>query len=193
MSARWSTTIDQVDDPFDTEVGETTRSSREAFAALFDQYQPEVFRFLLARTDGDRTLAEDLTSQTFTRAWAAFDRYQTRSARGWLYQIARNLLIDHARKRGTERLDPDMPLASAAAALDEVVIAQEARELLHGAINDLTEPQRSIMILRLQGHPSREIALRLGLGHEAVKSHQYRAMAKLKTALAHLHEPREMR
>ena len=192
MSARWSTTIDQVDDPFDTERADSARPNREAFAALFDQYQPELTRFLLARTGGDRALAEDLTSQTFTRAWAAFDRYQTGSSRGWLYQIARNLLIDHLRRRGTDRLDPDAPLASSAPALDETIIAQEASELLHGAIDDLSEPQRSIMILRLHGHSSREIALRLGLGHEAVKSHQYRAMAKLKTALAHLHEPREM-
>ena len=191
MSARWSPSIDHVDDTLADDEVDRARRDPEVFAAVFTRYQPEIERFLLARTNGDRALAEDMTSQTFTRAWAALDRYEAGSERGWLYQIARNLLIDHLRKRQADRLDPDIPLTSAAPTLDEAVIAQEARDQLHAAIGVLTEPQRSIIILRLHGHTSREIAFRLGLGHEAVKSAQYRAMAKLKRALAPLHDQRE--
>lgn len=193
MSARWSPTIDHVDETTPDDEMERAPRDPEAFAGVFTRYHPEIERFLLARTNGDHTLAEDLTSQTFARAWVAHDRFTPGSERGWLYQIARNLLIDHLRKRQADRLDPDTPLTSAAPALEEAVIAQEAHELLHAAIGELTEPQRSIILLRLQGHTSREIAFRLGLGHEAVKSAQYRAMAKLKIALAPLHDQRDSR
>lgn len=86
---------------------------------------------------------------------------------------------------------PSDPLPPTESPLDERVIAEEARIQLHEALARLAEPQRSILRLRLQGLTGPEIADRLGMNHEAMKSAQYRAMAKLRVALRHLNEQDE--
>jgi RNA polymerase sigma-70 factor (ECF subfamily) len=161
----------------------------EAFGEIYRRYGGEIERFFLSRVNGNPEIAQDLTSQVFTRALAALPRYTDGSLRGWLYQIARNLLIDsHRRQQPASSLDGAEVAGSGEPALDDQVIAEEARIQLHTALDALGEPQRSILLLRLQGHTGPEIAERLGISHEAMKSAQYRAMAKLRVALQHLHQ-----
>ena len=68
----------------------------EAFGALYDHYQPSVYRFLFYRTRSS-VLAEDLTSETFLRALRNMSnfRWQGRDFGAWLMTIARNLATDH--------------------------------------------------------------------------------------------------
>jgi len=162
------------------------------FGPLYERYAGEIERYFLARVNGHEALAQDLTSQVFTRAVAALPRYSAGAFRGWLYQIARNLLIDrYRRQRPTTPLDGIATLHANDPPLDEQVIAEEARLQLQGALDNLGEPQRSILRLRLQGLTGPEIAAQLGLSHEAMKSAQYRAMAKLRTSLQHLNRQDE--
>lgn len=159
------------------------------FGALYERYAAEITRFYLARVHGNEALAQDLTSQVFTRAYTALPHYTEGSFRGWLYQIARNILIDSFRRqRPTTALDGIASIGANETPLDERVIAEEARIQLHEALAQLGEPQRSILRLRLQGLTGPDIAARLGMSHEAMKSAQYRAMAKLRIALRHLNQ-----
>lgn len=175
--------------PDDEELVRLAQAEPERFAALYERYAKDIERFMLARTNGHRDLAEDLASQVFTRAYVALPRYNAGSFRGWLYQIARNILIDtYRRQRPTASLDEAQTISSAAPALDDQVIAEEARQQVQDALAVLAEPQRSIIQLRLQGLGGREIAERLGMSHDAMRSAQYRAMGKLRIALQHLHE-----
>lgn len=160
-----------------------------SFSLVYERYAKEIERFYLARTGGRVDVAQDLTSQVFTRAYAALPRYTEGSFRGWLYQIARNILIDsHRRNRPTAPLDDLEGVGTGGPSLDDEVIAEEARVQLHTALDTLGEPQRSIILLRLQGLSGPEIAGRLGMSLQAMKSAQYRAMAKLRTSLQHLHQ-----
>src|SRR5919198_5409867 len=75
----------------------------QEFERLFEDHAQRLFGFLVYRT-GDRTLAEDLLSDTFERAlrrrsW--FDRRKA-SEKTWLYAIALNCLRDHMRRRAAE-------------------------------------------------------------------------------------------
>jgi len=159
------------------------------FGPIYERYAPEMHRFFLARVRGNEVLAQDLTSQLFTRAVAALPRYTEGSFRGWLYQIARNILIDsYRRQRPATSFDGIAAIGANDPPLDDQVIAEEARIQLHVALHRLGEPQRSIMLLRLQGLTGPEIAARLGMSHEAMKSAQYRAMAKLRISLQHLNQ-----
>ena len=69
-----------------------------AFSELFDRYYDVVFRYVLFRM-GDRTLAEDITQETFLRALRRISSvtYQGRDIGAWFVTIARNLIFDHVK------------------------------------------------------------------------------------------------
>src|SRR5579859_2190191 len=68
------------------------------FEALYKKYAPDVFRFALYLS-GDRGDAEDITSETFVRAWTAPEPIVLSTVKGYLLAIARNLFLQGLRKR----------------------------------------------------------------------------------------------
>lgn len=74
-----------------------------AFAVIFDRHYDAIGRFLTRRIG--RALAEELSSETFIRAFAQRDHYELehRNAAPWLYGIATNLLRKHAREEDRRR------------------------------------------------------------------------------------------
>jgi RNA polymerase sigma-70 factor (ECF subfamily) len=168
----------------DEELVTFARRDRAVFGILYERHAQDIHAFILSRTRGHPELARDLTSQVFTRALASLSNYRSRSFRGWLYAIARNLVIDEYRRR-----KPVAPLESAGhvptdqPGLDDQVIVADARAQLHAALSQLSEVPQQIVRLRLQGLTGNEIADRMGMSREAVKSAQYRAFAKLRDIL----------
>jgi RNA polymerase sigma-70 factor (ECF subfamily) len=168
----------------DDELVRLAATDSAAFGVLYERYRTDIRAFLLARVRGNPDLANDLNSQVFTRAYAALPRYASGSFRAWLYAIARNLVIDEYRRtRPTASLDAAGNIPIDQPGLDEQVIAADARAQLHSALANLGDLQRKVVTLRLQGLTGKEIGERLGISHEAVKSAQYRAFAKLRTIL----------
>ena len=72
----------------------------EAFGALFDHCYGPVYRFVVARV-GRPSDAEDLAQLVFVKALEALPRYESRGIPfgGWLFRLARNVVIDHVRTR----------------------------------------------------------------------------------------------
>ena len=68
----------------------------DAFAAIYERHYRDVYRFALFLT-GDPARAEDLTSETFVRAWLARDRIRHPTVRAYLLAITRNLHRDQCR------------------------------------------------------------------------------------------------
>jgi RNA polymerase sigma-70 factor (ECF subfamily) len=168
----------------DDELVRRAQRDKTAFGVLYERYRADIHAFILSRVRGNPELAQDLTSQVFTRALTALPRYESGSFRAWLYAIARNLVIDEYRRRKpTASLDLAGHVAIDQPGLDDQVIVADARAQLHSALNQLGDVQRQVVTLRLQGMTSGEIADRMGMGREAVKSAQYRAFAKLRDYL----------
>ena len=67
------------------------------FQELYDSYAPDVYRFALWLSS-DRTEAEDVTSETFVRAWGRRETIRTETLKAYLFTIARNIFLDHLRK-----------------------------------------------------------------------------------------------
>ena len=87
----------------------------DGFRDLYERYYPDVFRFALFLT-GDVARAEDLTADTFVRAWTARDRIRQETVRAYLLTITRNLFRDHLRAAQPhvaldERLRDGSPMA----------------------------------------------------------------------------------
>ena len=148
---------------------------------LFDRHHLRIYRFAL-RSSGDPALAEDIVQEVFVRALRSTDSYREQGSEiAWLLRIARNLLIDRARKRGrrlevVEIGDPAAP----GTALDPLL-----RMSLDQALAGLSEEDRQVFLLgQIGGLSYREIAEVPGATEAAVRSRIFRARSRLRRALA---------
>lgn len=125
--------------------------AREAdWDAAYREQLPRVYNYLRFRV-GDATVAEDLTSATFERAWVARHRYRRDLAAfgTWLVAIARNLAIDHFRaRRPMAPLEAAGALASGGVDPAEHAGRQQEFERLGRLLERLPERERELVALK---------------------------------------------
>lgn len=98
------------DDPLQTERPAGGERDAERFAALYERYQGAIYGYCY-RQLRDIQQAEDVTQDTFMKAWAAWRRFDGRAPWAWLTRIAHNLMTDHFRRQQVIRFTPlDQPL-----------------------------------------------------------------------------------
>ncbi|MFI1522014.1 RNA polymerase sigma factor [Kitasatospora cineracea] len=161
--------------------------NREAWADIYRCHHGAVLAFLLRRT-GNRPLAEDLAQDTFVRAMAGIRGFHwTGTDLGaWVFTIARNVLLDHEKRRSTRRESAVAVFADldSGVRVEEAVIAAAEAERVGVALAVLNERQRAVLRLRYwDGLSSVEIADRIGLRVGAVKTLTYRARLNLRRSL----------
>jgi RNA polymerase sigma factor (sigma-70 family) len=176
------------DDPPDDEADLVAAAQREraAFAPLYVRYVRPVYRYCYRRL-GSHEAAEDATSQTFVKALAGLDRYRDHSGtfRGWLFTIADRVVTDlYRRRRPQTGIDEASEVASATPGPEETAITAEASRSVQAMLERLTPDQRRIVALRLAGLTGLEIAAVVGREHQAVRSLQFRAYARLRRLLS---------
>ncbi len=165
----------------DEELVRLAKGDQDAFGVLYRRYLPEITGFIRSRSGGNDVVADDIASTVFTKALAALPRYTIGPFRAWLYQIARNTLIDeYRRKRPATSIDQANEIETEDADPLDHALAADAARRLHDAISSLKPDQQEILRLRLHGWPITEIASRLGMTENAVKSAQYRAFVALR-------------
>jgi RNA polymerase sigma-70 factor (ECF subfamily) len=158
----------------------------DTFERLFEEHAERLFSFLAYHT-GNRTLAEDLLSETFERVLRSHHRFDPRrgSERRWLYTIALNLLRDNARRRThEERALQHAGAGAAQGEADPALSAVERRDELQRALTLLSEDEREALALRFGADLKlRDVARVLGEGESAVEGRIYRALGKLREEL----------
>ncbi len=167
-------------------VARAQRGSTDAAGQLYERHHASIFRYLAYRT-GDTSAAEDLTADVFLKMVQALPGYRITAAtfRGWLFQIARNLAIDHFRRK---RNRPENPLHEAVPAREEhPEDAAERRlsgERLQQAVAQLSDEQRDVVLLRfVEGMAISEVAATLHKSEDAVKGLQRRGLMALREIL----------
>jgi RNA polymerase sigma factor (sigma-70 family) len=153
----------------------------QEFVDLYDQYFDKIYQFVFYRTM-HKELAEDLTSQVFMKAWEKFDTYDTSkgSFSAWIYQIARNTIIDNHRTRKDfvdleSAAEPEVDPRFA-----ENIDASNSLSRIRQYLNGFSEEQRSIVIMRVWDELSyKEIADILGKSEASCKMSFSRSMAKI--------------
>ena len=153
---------------------------------IYDRYQRSIFRYLYYRV-GDQQTAEDLTSEVFLRMIEKISMYQEQrtSFQAWLFQIARNLSIDHYRKmkaRNTASLEEDHPEMGEQPL--ELINRELTSEKLCQALVELPGNQRDVIVMRfVVGMPILEVAETLHKTEDSIKGLQRRALIALKEIL----------
>lgn len=160
------------------------RPFEEVYEEQFSYVYNMIYMHLL-----HRETAEDLTSETFIRAYDAYDRYDpsVASERTWLCTIANRLLINHYRSRASGKVDyvedevlnmiPDQDEA-----LDRLMNSNE--QTVKALLSRLTEEERHLLLLRYymdQKNP--EIAEELGINPKAVSERYRRLLEKCRRLL----------
>ena len=107
-------------------------STAESFGHLYEEYISKIFQYVNYRV-GDRTIAEDLTSDIFNKALTNFTKYDSGKAAfsTWIFSIARNTIIDYYRKRSNEQKLRNNKEAESGAGIFSASPEEEFRNPLH--------------------------------------------------------------
>lgn len=161
---------------------------REAFAQLYERYVDVVFRYVYYRI-GNRTQAEDFTSETFLRALRRIGTFTWtgRDIGAWFVTIARNLVFDHAKssRYRSEISTPNMlDQDRAEEGPENAVIERVSNAELYRCVWKLSAEQRECIVLRfMQGLSVAETAAVMRKNDGAIKALQHRAIRRLASLL----------
>lgn len=151
---------------------------------MYNTYADDIYRFLFVHVR-DVELAEDLTADTFLKAWNRIDKFDWKHSRGWLYAIARNNLADHWRKKKPEQLPEDFDPADDKPGHDELLDTKMEIKRAVKALAKLPDEMKSVVSLRfLQGYSVRQTAEALDMSEANVRVVQFRALKKLRGVLS---------
>jgi RNA polymerase sigma-70 factor (ECF subfamily) len=165
---------DEVDDAILVQAAQ--RGDVAAFEEIVRRHQAAVYRVGL-RMLGSRADAEDVTQETFVRAWRGLGRFHAQNALStWLYRIVTRRCLDTiAARRTTDQLEEASvdPTARDPAA----VVEQQARmEAVVRAVSDLPADQRAALVLReFEGLSYAELSEVLDITIASVKGRLHRA------------------
>ena len=176
-------------------VAEALGGSQRACREIVSRYERPVFN-LIARMVGERALAEDLTQDTFLKAFSRLRSYKPQyKFSNWLLKIAHNTAIDHLRVRrpttvpldGTDlQTAASVPATAEGTAADPLHRLEEAdlARALERALADLRPVYRQVIVLRYHEDLGPEdISQVMNVPVGTVKSHLHRARAELAVLL----------
>ncbi|NLB51707.1 MAG: sigma-70 family RNA polymerase sigma factor [Syntrophomonadaceae bacterium] len=157
------------------------------FSQLYQEYYPKIYNYTIYRV-GDPNIAEDLVSEVFEKVLLNYYTYNSQKAKfsTWLFAIANNTIINYYQKSKRQRQVSFTYLQGSESKyhLEDMVIEQEAKEILLKAIMCLEERQINIIALKFAaGQTNREIATMLDLSESNVGTILYRALKHLRTLL----------
>jgi RNA polymerase sigma factor (sigma-70 family) len=150
--------------------------------ALFDRHHRALFHYFLHLTS-NRAVSEDLVQEVFFRILKYRHTYQPETSfRAWLFQIGRNVHMDHLGRHKAEVAMPEnaQDFDSAELPPDRQVQAKQEAELLHRALASLPRDKREVLVMsRFLELKYEEIATALQCEVGTVKVRVYRALREL--------------
>lgn len=168
----------------------------KAFEQLVHKYLTPIYNFIFQLTH-DRNVAEDLTQETFIKAWKHFARFdQKKSFKTWVFTIAKNTTYDFFKKKKSlpfsffedEEGESTLNMIDDGKELpDEILEKNETVEDLERALEKIPELYRSVLLLAYREDFSlTEIAEILHVPYNTIKSRHQRALKLLKQAFSEI-------
>ena len=166
----------------------TPYKDSQAFSGLYEDAHRIVFRYIYSLRGGPQQVVEDLTSDTFWRAWKARQRFEgnDKAALGWLLQIAKRLVIDEYRRQKVRGFQADIEKVYIPCPDDspeEQVSQQEQLKVMMQLMAGLKVEQREILTLRyILGWRVKDIGEHLEIAENTVSVSIRRNLQKLREA-----------
>lgn len=158
----------------------------ETFQQFYAQNYLAIFRFIYGLRGGPTEEVEDLTAETFTRAWKSRRGFKgsAQAAQGWLFKIARNLVIDNHRRQKHQGFEQDIEQhAIQADDLDpeQQFQIREQVQILWSSMSALSDLQREILVLRyMLGWRVNDIGQYLEIKENTVSVYIRRALKQIR-------------
>ena len=186
VDAPWTRSIAQINDSENSMA--PVRPDDETFRLIFAQQHRFIFRFLYGMV-GEHDLAEDLTQETFMRAYWSMNNFRGGAKLStWLCGIAKNVALNTLQKRHRqystiEINDQSVEKLSQAGgtAPDDRLLSEELRTVIHDALQKLDCDKRMVFVLKLlQQRSYDEIAEITGSSIPKLKTDLHRAKAEMR-------------
>ena len=156
------------------------------FSQIYDEHIDKVYRFVFFKVSNE-TLAQDITSETFTRLWKEIvSDKEVRNPSGFLFRVAKNMVIDHYRAKGQNPiildnldtvLDSNQDIEKKAAEKDDM-------RIVTAALGKLNEDSRlAVSMYYIEQEPISEVAKTLNRSQGATRVLIHRGMKQLREIL----------
>lgn len=125
-------------------------SLNEQFSHIYDQYIDKIYRFVYLKVNSQE-IAEDITSKVFIKGWEAFQRGpdEIKNPGAFLYQIARNAVIDHYREKGRTKVvsaDFGQEISDSGTNVHDKAVLNADIEIIKTAVQKLKKEHQDIII-----------------------------------------------
>lgn len=163
---------------------------KKEFGQIYDRSVDKIYRFVYIKVNS-KEIAEDLTAETFTKVWKAFEASwregePIRDPKSFCYRTARNLVIDHYRSKEKDRsvsLD-SVQLADTSRGIEETAMINSDMETVMKGLSGLKGDYQDVIIWRYLDELSiTEISELLDRSEDATRVMLHRAMTALKKVL----------
>jgi len=160
-------------------------SLNEQFGQIYDQYIEKIYRFVYLKVNSQET-AEDITSKVFLRGWEVFQSQnaEIKNPSAFLYQIAKNAVIDHYREKGRAKLvsvDASPQMADPGTNAHDKAILNADVNIIKKAMQKLKKEHQDIIIWHyLEDMPIANIAKLLDKPAGTVRVMLHRGLKDLK-------------
>ena len=160
-------------------------SLNEQFGQIYDQYIDKIYRFVYLKVSSQE-IAEDITSKVFIKGWEAFKRQgkEVKNQGAFLYQIARNAVVDHYREKGRTKVvpvDASPQIADPSIDAHDKAILSADINVVRRAIEKLEKEHQDILIWHyLEDMPIDTIAKLLNRPAGTIRVMLHRGLKELK-------------
>lgn len=158
-----------------------TLCKESTYTAIFKEYAKTLHNYLYYKT-GNLSLTKDLTQEAFTRLWKNCASVLPQNARGYVFKIANNLLINEYKHQKVVLQHQAIPALDRTNESPEFLLQEkELKTRLEQAIADLPEKQRVVFLMsRIDKKTYQEIAAIIGISKQAVEKRMYNALDTLR-------------
>ena len=153
--------------------------TQDQFERLYETCYMRVFSYVMTLT-GDRTHAEEITQETFFRAFSRQSSYRGESDEvTWLCAIAKNFFLDEKKRQGRTEPIPEEE-TDRGKSVEQTAEDRDTSFRIHMALHALEEPYREVFELRVFGELSfREIGMIFGKTENWARVTYHRSKIKL--------------
>ena len=163
-------------------------SLNEQFGQIYDQYIDKIYRFVYLKVSSQE-IAEDVTSKVFLKGWEAFKSQNSgiKNPGAFLYQVARNAVVDHYREKGRTNVvsvESSPELADPGTDAQDKAVLNADIDTIRKAIQKLEKEYGDILIWHyLEDMPIADIANLLGRPAGTIRVMLHRGLNDLKNII----------
>lgn len=162
-------------------------SIEKKYKELYTAHYAKVMRLCLGYVAGDQDLAKDVTQEIFIKIWENLECFRSESSIStWIYRISVNTCLSNLRTK--KKSSRTIAIADVPEISEEHPDADKAHQLalLYACIKKLSETNRAIILLVLEGLPHKEISDIIGIKHDAIRTRIHRIKMQLTKCVSHV-------